>query len=354
VDVNEGIDEVKLLYRLLLVAMIALWMPHPAFGWMPHLHLPHLPHLHHAKKSPAPEQEKNAPAQEQSENTSAPEENAAPAQTTLTGPTAFGQVVGTRTEIGTVYNAGVGVGYNLSDHLGADIGFSLYTVQSPYSLVTNKDWRWTTLMGDPFIDVRYTTKTRGLDFTSILTGTAPLSNPQRVFSTGRFGVDWFNHVETNYLGFTPFVNFGAANQTIDRYILPRPYDIARPFQALGFMSDFEGGGNYTLFHKYSIGASAYAMVPAGTQKIFSRLVAPDSTISGDNHYYRYWNNEFETIGNSQIDRDNGYSGWVDVRRFQNLTIEVGYTYSIHYRLGTAYIMLRYDGTSLMRFLTATQ
>jgi hypothetical protein len=360
---------VKSKYRLLLVAVIAFWMPQPGFALLPHwphfLHLPHLPHLGHKKKSPTPKagekapatnEEQNAPAagREQNAPAATEEQNPPAAPATIKGPTAFAQVAAMRTEIGTVYNEGIGVGYNLSDHLGGDIGFSLYNVQSPYTIVTNHDWRWTTLAGDPFIDLRYAIKTRGLNVVSILTGTVPISSPERVFSTGRFGVDWFNHIETHYGGLTPFVNLGAANESVDRYILPRPYDIARPYQTLGFMANFEGGASYTIFRNYSIGASAYAVVPSGTQKVFSRLVAPDSTVSGDASHFRYWNNAFETVGDSQIDRDNGYSGWVDIHRLRNLTIEVGYTYSVHYHLGSAFLMLRYDGTSLIRFLTATE
>lgn len=397
----------KPIYKLLLVALIAVWTPQPSFALFPHIHLPHLhlpiPHLHRAKKAPAPAQkqnagestEQNAPAAEQNssattqsesasgqsapasgqnasatsqsesasgqnapaseESASAPEENSGgEAPVSLVGPTAFGQIVGKHTNMGNIYTAGVGVGYNITNHFGGDVGFTIYTVQSPYPIVTNKDWRWTTLVGDPFIDFRYSTKVSGMDFVSILTGTAPLSSPERVYTTGRFGVDWFNHLEAHYMGFTPFVNFGAANESVDRYILPRPFDIARPYQTYGFRGNFEGGGSFALFKNYKIGASAYAVVPGGTQKIFSRLVAPDSTVSGDADNYRYWNNAFEKIGDSSFGRDNGYSGWFDVTRFQNLTIEVGYTYSVHYKLGSAYLMLRYDGTSLMRFLTATE
>lgn len=285
---------------------------------------------------------------------SSTQKSQAAATTNTTGPTAFAQVVAKGSSLGNVYNEGIGVGYNITRHIGGDVGFTLYTVQSPYSIVTNHDWRWTTLVGDPFIDLRYTTKLYGLDMTSILTGTIPISSPERVFSTGRFGVDWFNHIEGHYMGLEPFVNFGAANQTIDRYILPRPYNIARPYQSLGFISNFEGGANYVFFRHYSIGASAYAVVPAGPQKVFSRLVSPDSGVAGDANHYRIWNSAFETIGNSELARDNGYSGWVEIARIKNLKIQAGYTYSIHYRLGSAYVMLRFDGTSLIRFLTATQ
>lgn len=270
------------------------------------------------------------------------------------GTTAFAQFVATRSNLGTIYNEGVGVGYNFSEHFGGDIGLTMYTVQSPFSNVVNRDWRWTTLLGDPFIDFRYTTKSHGIKMTSIITGTIPASGGTRVYSTGRFGVDWFNHFETDYKGFKPFVNFGAANETVDRYVFPRPFDIARPYQTLGVISDFEGGANYTVLRHYSIGASAYALAPIGPQKMFSRLVSPDSPVSGDANHHRLWNNAFETVGNSTIARDNGYSGWVEVGRIKNLKVQVGYTYSIHYAYGTAFVMLRFDGTSLIRYLTATQ
>lgn len=271
-----------------------------------------------------------------------------------TGPTAFAQVVGKGSSLGTVYNEGIGVGYNITEHAGGDIGLSLYTVQSPYSIVTNHDWRWSTLAGDPFIDLRYTTKRYGLDMTSVLTGTIPVSGSNRVFTTGRFGVDWFNHVERDYKGLAPFVNFGAANETVDRYVLPRPYNIARPYQSFGFISNFEAGVGYAILRHYSLGASAYAIVPAGPQKVFSRLVASDSAVAGDANHNRSWNSTFETVGGSQLARDNGYSGWVEVGRIKNLKVQIGYSYSVHYALGSVFVMLRFDGTSLIRYLTATQ
>lgn len=306
-------------YRLLLVAILALWMPNQIIA----------------------------------QNSSTKKKKAAETGYSV-GTTAFAQFVAKGSNLGTVFNEGVGVGYNFTRHVGADIGLSLYTVQSPFSIVINHDWRWTTLLGDPFIDVRYTTRRYGLDFTSVLTGSIPASSPERVFSTGRVGVDWYNDVKGHYKWFTPFVNFGAANETVDRYVLPRPYNIARPYQILGFNSNFEGGSSITIFRHYSIGASAYAVVPAGPQKVFSRLVAPDSAVAGDANHNRVWNSAFETVGGYQLGRDNGYSGWINVARIKNLEVEAGYTYSIHYALGSAFVMLRFNGTSLIRTLTATQ
>ena len=292
-------------------------------------------------------------AQDTSGQEASTEQPQATEATNTTGPTAFAQVVGKHSNLGAVYNAAIGVGYNITEHVGGDVGVSLYTIQSPFSAISTKDWNWTTLAGDPFVDLRYTRKVYGLDLTSVLTGTIPISSAERVFTTGRFGVDWYNHVSTSFGGFKPFVNFGGANETMDRYIFPRPYNIARPYQIYGANANGEAGASFTVMKHYSVGASAYGIMPFGRQKVFSRLVTPNSNVSGDANHYRYWNNAFETIGNSDLGRDNGYSGWVDVTRFKNLTVEAGYTYSVHYRWGSAYLMLRFDGTSLIRFLTAT-
>jgi hypothetical protein len=300
---------VRTIYRLLLVIIITTF-------WMPN-------------RSIAQDSQTQEPQATETANT--------------VGSTAFAQFVVNRSNLGTLYNEGVGVGYNFTGHVGADIGFSLYTVQSPFSNVLNHDWRWTTLLGDPFLDVRYATKRYGLDITSILTGSIPVASPERVYSTGRFGVDWFNSVGGHYKGLAPFLNFGAANETVDRYVLPRPYNIARPYQSLGFISNFEAGASYTIFRHYSVGASAYALVPGGPQKVFSRLVSPDSPVAGDADHNRIWNSAFETTGDS-----------LEVARIKNLKVQVGYTYSVHYALGSAFVLLRFDGTSLIRTLTATE
>lgn len=266
-----------------------------------------------------------------------------------TGPVAFEQVQGTYTSLGAVGILNTNLGYGFSPHFTADIGLPIMFTRSPFPLVTNKDWRYTTwVIGEPYLDFRYTTSHFGANITSILTGTAPVSSTRRIFSTGRFGVDWYNHIEHNFKGFTPFVNAGVSNGTVNRFILPRPYTLARPYQTLGFMSDFEGGASFTVLHHFTIGASAYALEPAGSQKVFSRLISPDSLLVGDGNHNRVFDHAFETVGTSQIDRDNGYSGWVEIGRVKNMTLQVGATHSVRYAYDSVSIMLNFDGSFLFK------
>jgi hypothetical protein len=315
-------------------------------------------------------------AQQESESAAGPEEQPQPK---ATGLRAFLQLQGNSTSLGFVGGGDVDLGYNLTTHLGGDVGMPFYFVRDPFSLVTTKDWRYWTLWAPPYLDVRYTTNRLGLDITSVLTGTVPITNTRRVFTHGRFGVDWFNHLERSVKGITPFVNLGAANGSVERYFMPRPYSMDRPYETLGVISDFEGGASFKFMRDYRLGASAWALVPAGPQRVYSKFVSPDSLLAGDGQHYRYFDSQFETSqpaqapgvvalissgtfggctlastvltckgGLSSIARDNGYSAWLEVTRVRNVTIQIGYTRSIHYALDSVTLMLNFNATSLVR------
>jgi hypothetical protein len=275
------------------------------------------------------------------------------AEQVTVGPTAFVVVQGGSTSLGVVSSFDTNLGYQLTEHISMDIGLPIYYVRSPYALVTTRDWETNTLLGDPYIDARYSRTLAGTKFMSVLTGAFPPSSPARVYSTGRIGVDWFNHLESRkpLKGITPFLNAGAASKTVDRYYMPRPYSLSRPYESQGFMADFEGGLSYRIHHDYHLGASMYALLPGGHQKVFSKLITPGSSVVGDGNYKRVWDSAFETIGTSDIARDNGYSGWLEITRFRNVNLQLGFTHSVHYRFDTATLSVTFDATTALRELT---
>jgi len=297
-----------------------------------------------------------------------PSPSAAPAaQPERTGLTSFVQVQMTSTPLGVVTTANATMGYNFTSHLGADVGLPVFFVRSPFTPYTNRDYSWTALLGDPYIDIHYTTTRSRATFVSVLTGTIPAANPERTYTTGRFGVDWFNHLEGDLgggmRGFVPFVNFGAANGTVNRYYLPRPYSMARLYQTLGFIADVEAGGHFQLRPGYRIGASAYALLPGGRQTVFSRIVAPGSNVYGDCNHNRYFYHAFQTMSQTYLDldeanprlgseiaRDNGYSGWLEISKMRHVTLLIGYTRSVHYAYDAVNVGLTFDATSLIKFL----
>jgi hypothetical protein len=280
--------------------------------------------------------------------------SASPSSLPPEGPTAFLQAQGASTPLGLVIAYDIDIGYNLTSHLGADIGFPFVSVRSPLTLEANRDFMWTTLVAEPYVAVHYTTTKAGANITSVLTGTIPAANSIRIFSTGRFGVDWFNHIEPEgavFKGFRPFLNAAASNGAVNRFYMPRPYTTGRPYQTLGFMGDFEGGATYEVRKHYKIGASAYAIVPAGPQKVFSRLVTPGSSVVGDANHGRVFYSAFETVGHEEIDRDNGYSGWLELTSARNVNVQIGYTRSVKYALDSLTLVVNLDATALMRTIT---
>lgn len=268
---------------------------------------------------------------------------------------AFAEFQSSYSSLGIVGTVDIDAGFVFNDHISADIGLPLILTRSPFSPVIDRKYYWSGAMGEPYLDIRYTRKVHEADFTSILTGTIPASNQDRIFTTGRFGVDWFNHIEEKMGRFTPFLNVAASNGAVSRYIIPRPFTEARPFQSLGFLSDYEAGSDFRVIHGVSIGASAYAALPAGPQKIFSRFLLPFSALGdrtdGSVNHHRYFDQTFETVGHSSISRDNGYSGWLDVARFQPFDLQLGYTHSVHFALDTYTVNLKFDGRALVKRIT---
>jgi hypothetical protein len=278
----------------------------------------------------------------------------APSDEQTVGVTAFEQVQVNSTLIGLVSSVDTNVGYNLSEHLGGDVGIPVFYTRSPLSLVTNHDWQTTWLFGDPYIDLRYTTVRDSAKITSVLTATGGVSSI-RIYSTGRPNLDLFNHIEAekSFLGIIPFINFGVSNGTMNRYYMPRPYSIARPYETLGLLGDGELGATHEIRPGYKIGVSGYGLAPGGPQKIFSRLVTPGSSVVGvsTGDHDRYFFTSFETVGPSKIARDNGYSGWLDITKAKNIDLQVAYTRSTHYHWDALTVSLNFNWTDTIRALT---
>jgi hypothetical protein len=292
-------------------------------------------------------------------------------------PTGWTGFVQTQYGAASFYNviiANVDLGYSLTDHLTVDAGLPVIWTRNSYSPVIDHDYYWSTLLGEPYLDARYSSTYKELKYTSVLTGTIPAGNQDKTYVTGRVGVDWFNHVEDPMGSLTPFVNFGASNGAVNQFIMPRPYNTARPFQTLGFLGDIEAGADYKInrkhVHDVKVGASYYVLVPGGPQKIYSRLVFPYSVLAGDGRHLRYYDSTFEsTVGKygsslivsgvygvnpskgvSSISRDNGYSTWLDITRWHPLDVQIAYTRSVHYALDVYTVTLTFDAQNMIRSL----
>ena len=360
-----------------------------------------MPFRHHAEATPAapsaeqPKTEGTSTSKNVAKNEPAEETTGAAPEASPTGFIGFEQFQFSHSHVASVVMADTDIGYVFNDHITGDFGIPVLFTRSKYSPVSNHDYVWYALFGAPYLDIRYTSVYKGWKYTSVLTGTIPVSNEDQIYTTGRPGVDLYTHAERGKIGgVTPFSNFGVSNGTVDRYIMPRPYSEARPYQTLGGLADGELGAEYKVdfgpAKGVGIGASAYGLEPVGPQKVYSRIVVPYSGLATGippypyGEHYRYWATSFETnlpiqvpgaqalsglasgsydgctVSNllitckalSSIARDNGYSGWINVSapRWKFATLQLGYVRSIHYHLDTYTVTLNFDARALVRTL----
>ena len=95
----------------------------------------------------------------------------------------------------------------------------------------------------------------------------------------------------------------------------------------------KSAGHFTIKKLYRLEGSAYGLSPAGPQKVYSRIVSPDSLLGGDGHHNRYWDQYFETGGELVNTMAGGHRELpvtmamacdLEVTKFKNLTVELGY------------------------------
>ena len=325
------------------------------------------------------------------------------AQTTAetVGPTASEVFSGRSTSVSGMLSFDTSVGWNFTTNFGTDVGLPYFLITRPglfedtagyrgyisfpavncdfffgcYYTLTTSPRMWAGELGDAYADLHYGRTYGKYNFVTVLTGDFPTASFRKGLTDGRVQWDWFNHVDTNFHGFDPFLNFGLANGRIDQHFLQRPFNTDLPFRTLGYMADFEGGLQYKLWRRLTVGASYWDVLPMGPQKVYSELVwqglAPPSGsygftpvnttratlpavmgfLRGDPNHGRLWNDRFETVGDSFIARDNGFSATLSFSPHKDVDVEVGYNHSVRYALDGVSFTVAFNANSVARKLT---
>lgn len=228
------------------------------------------------------------------------------------------------------------VGYNFDKHWGVAMGvpFSFVSSAAPSSTTTPSQTgknASTSLnsAGNIHVDVNFRANGNAANYSSTLTAGAPTGSAAHGVSTGRPNFGWNNHVEHAFNRLTPFVEAGFSNGLTDTRLYHRPYS------TLGFISQFTGGSMIDLGRNFSVGASLYEVLPAGPQKMFSKLVSKgSSSTAGTGKYGRSYELAAETTGDAALTRDNGGSAWVEFSPDKIFDLQMGYTHSVHLALDT--------------------
>jgi hypothetical protein len=239
----------------------------------------------------------------------------------FTSYVAFG---GTSNSQGQIYELSTSMGYDFNRHFSADLGLPFYFIR-PSSSTTATSANG---VGDPFLGVRLKFPNPTVNFGSALTGFVPAGDSRKGLGTGRGTFDWTNHFDHSFSGLKPFADAGIANTIVSTQMF------ARPYTTLGFNTHFQGGATYEIYRFFTLGASAYDILPAGRQTVFSRVAHGAAPQHG-----RVFEANQQTTGGADIARDNGFSTWLEASPGRVVDLEIGFTRSMHSDLNSISVMV---------------
>ncbi len=267
------------------------------------------------------------------------------------GAAASARYAASFSDFGQVHRFDGSLGYSFNKHFELSGGVPFYLVR-PAAAPDGTASEPARGIGNAYLNLSLALDTSLLRYWSVASVTAPTGDKSRGFSTGRVTVDWTHGVARDIGRVTPFASLGVANAITDS-----PFWI-RPFSALGLNVHVEGGAQVRLAGPVSGGASAYTVLPAGQQKIYSR-VAPGQAVQGPpgrtgaaggqgSGKKPVFGTSAVATGGSSLTRDDGASAWLTARLTRTLSFIAVYSRSRTYALDTASAGLGLDVRSLIK------
>ncbi len=220
---------------------------------------------------------------------------------------------------GHVMDFGTSAGYRFNRHFQADLGV-------PFYFLSNSTGGSSSGVGDAALALRLLFGNPKLNYASSLTTFLPTGNQDLGLSTGRATFDWTNHFDHAFGRVTPKLDIGLADTVMNsRYFV-------RPFTTLGFNTHAEGGASVDLFKNLSVDASAYGIMPSGTQKMYSRQVPAGFLGNPAAKHGRAFESSHFTTGTADLTSDHGFSSGLDLNPAPCVDLYGGYTRSVKYAL----------------------
>lgn len=228
-------------------------------------------------------------------------------------------------------------GWDFNQHFGVYAGIPFYFVNAPSSTTTAGGTTTTTPgtshngVGNLYMGFALREATPKVNYAGVLTLMAPTAGTKDGLSTGRGTFDLDNRVEHSFDRFTPFLDAGIGNSVPDSLLF------SRPFTSLGFITHLEEGAGYNLTKRFSVNASGYEIIPAGNQKIYSKLVGQGQPgKAGGKNVFQ----SAATASGYGLTRENGFSAWMQFEPTPIWDLAVGYTHSATFGLNSLAFNLR--------------
>jgi hypothetical protein len=239
------------------------------------------------------------------------------------------------------------IGWDFNRHFGVFAGVPVYFVHVP-STTTTSGTTTTTVpgasnngLGNVYLGLNFRAPNPTLNYASEITAGAPTGSSRKGLSSGRGTIDWDNRIDHSFSRLTPFLQAGIGNTVPDSRLF------TRPFTSLGFVAHLDEGAEWQLFKRVSVGGSAYEIVPAGNQKIFSRLVARGGAAQGTGKHGRVFETAAAASGNG-LTRENGFDALVAFDPSPVWRLEVGYIRSLTLDLNSVAFDLRMNVGRMLR------
>ena len=252
-----------------------------------------------------------------------------------TGFTAFEGIRGSTSNQGQFMIFDTSLGYDFNRHVGMDLGVPVYLIRATPNIAPGEVHSWDYNLGDPYWDLRLTFDNKVVNYATAFTVTVPVSETG-AFSTGRLGLDWFNHFDKPIYRFMPYVNLGISNGLLDTRLLSQPFRIFDSFRSLGFLADAEGGSTFKISNHLSVGGSYYELIPSGSQKLYSA--------NGITNFFLVPNGG----STSQITHDRGVTAFVRINPTRFLYLEPAYVHSLKFGDDAATLTLGFDLREMFR------
>ncbi len=222
------------------------------------------------------------------------------------------------------------VGYDFNRHVGIDLGVPYYFFRATPNLVPGEKHFWDNTLGDPYADLRLTFENRVLNYATVMTVAVPVAETG-AFSTGRLGLNWFNHFDRPIGRLTPYVNVGISNGLLDTRLISQPFQVYDSFRSLGFLAEGEGGMTLRVAKRLIVGGSYYTLQPSGNQKVF--------TANGIQNFFLVSNGSGAA---ADLTHDRGYSAFLRFNPTRFMYIEPAYVHSLKFNQDAATVTVGFD------------
>jgi hypothetical protein len=237
------------------------------------------------------------------------------------------------------------VGWDFTKYFGVFAGVPVYFINVPASTTTVGTTTTTTPatsnngIGNAYLGLAFRASNLMLDYGGTITAGAPTGDTKKGLSSGRATVDWDNRIEHSFRRVTPFLDGGIGNTVPDSKL------VTRAFTSLGFVAHLEEGAELELIKHFSVGGSAYQIVPEGNQKIFSKLVAQGTTgKAGSKNVFQ----TSATASGNGLTRENGFNTWVGLGVGRLWQVQIGYTRSTTFDLSSFAFNISMNVAKLLR------